>query len=178
MYSQIFIARNETFPSLPSSVSSHQATATTNRTLGILSLHPCDCANITQGESSWSLIIPWGRALSLHLVGGVDPICSFPKEARIHMPVVRIIPRAFQGPMLIAPVESTLKTWLQDQDDGKGLAQGFANCSTEQPMMQFVFCTQKGSKASHRAPCKTLLSTIATILNTICSPTLHISGRK
>lgn len=62
-------------------------------------------------------------------------------------------PQGIRGPVLIALLGSTIKTWPQDQADAKGkwLGWRFAHRSAEQPGMQFVFCTQKGSKATHRA---------------------------
>lgn len=120
MYSQIFFARNEKFPSLHSSVSSRQARATANRILGIPSLHPCDCANITHGGSSWSLTNPWGRAVSL-LLAGVNPVCSFPEGARIHMPGSESSPGHFSGLCLLqfwGP--PSRHGWPQDQEDAKG----------------------------------------------------------
>lgn len=89
--------------------------------------------------------------------------------------------RAFQESLFVSLLGSAIKTWPQDQEDAKGkwLGQGFAHCSTEQLMMQFVFWTQKGSKARREAqfclrakPCWALIS------STICSPTLRTSGRK
>lgn len=120
MYSQIFIARNETFPSLPSSVSSHQATATTSRILGSLSLHPCDCANVTHGGSTRSLTISWGRVVSLPSAGGVDP--TYPKEARIHMPGSESSPEYFRGLCLLhfwrAPSRHGLKIRKMQKENG------------------------------------------------------------
>lgn len=49
--------------------------------------------------------------------------------------------RAFQGSLFVSLLGSAIKAWPQDHEDAKGkwLGQGFAHCSTEQLMMQFVF---------------------------------------
>lgn len=176
MYSQILIARNETFPSPLNSVSSHQARATTNRILGLLSLLRCwynpwgITTNHSRGKGSQSLV---GRRRK--------PYLQLSKRSKNSHTRVRIIPRAFQGPVLIAPLGSTIKTWPQDQEDAKGkwLGHGSAHHRTEQLTMPFVFCTQKGSKARHRAPfCLCAKPCWALIPSTICSPTFHSPGRK
>lgn len=139
---------------------------------GFWGIFPCSAANTTHGGSPPT--IPRGRAVNLWLTGG--GYLQLSKRSKNSHTRVRIIPRALQGPVLIAPLGITIKTWLQDQEDAKGkwLGHGSAHCSTEQPMMPFVFCTQKGSKARHRAPfCLCAKPCWALISSAICSPTFR-----